>query len=76
MMIKPSGAETRIILENKFNTIAADVLAPCVGRTSEAMVLHMQHTSPCLPRWRISITNAISAQMNDSNTNAFLYFIK
>ena len=41
LFINPSGAKTGIIHENLVNTIAADALAPCVARSSAAMLLIM-----------------------------------
>ena len=35
----PSGAEVAIYQDNVVNTIAADALAPCMARSSAAMVL-------------------------------------
>ena len=41
--VNPSGAETRIFLKNKINTMAADALAMQVARASAAMVLTMSY---------------------------------
>ena len=41
-LINPYGTDTEILCVNLVNTMAADVLAPCVTRPSEAMVLTMQ----------------------------------
>ena len=38
----PSCAENWILQENNINTLAADTLAPCVTRSSAAMVLSIQ----------------------------------
>ena len=42
-MLYPSGAETGIFRYNKVDDVAADTLAPCVARSSAAMMLIMQH---------------------------------
>ena len=39
--INLSGAEDRIFQQNQFDTMAADVLAPCITKTSVAMVFYM-----------------------------------
>ena len=37
--VNPSGAETEVYWGNLFNTMAVDALAPCVARSSTAMIL-------------------------------------
>ena len=39
----PFDAAARIVQQNKVNIMAAEALAPCVARTSAAMVLNMQN---------------------------------
>ena len=38
-LLNPLGAEAGICQENQGNTMVADALAPCVARSSAAMVL-------------------------------------
>ena len=47
-LIDPSGAETRIFQENYDITMAADALAPCVARTSAAMLLTIWYKQVCV----------------------------
>ena len=42
LSFNPSGVGTRIFKENWVNTMAADALAPCIARSSAAMVLTLQ----------------------------------
>ena len=41
--VNSSGAETRILHENEVNTLAADALAPCVARSSAAMLFNVHN---------------------------------
>ena len=42
LVTSPSVAETRIFSANLVNTMTADALAPCIARTSTAMILILQ----------------------------------
>ena len=42
-IFNPRGAGLEIFMENYVNTMTADPLAPCVARTSTAMVLIMYY---------------------------------
>ena len=71
-----TAAETRIFQVNEVSTIAVDALAPCVARTSAAMVLIIQD------KWilifhgeSISTTCTISVLRNDGNCNYVFIFL-
>ena len=50
--VNPSGAEAGIFRKIYVNTMAADVLAPGVARSSTAMVLTMQDKQSVSSLWK------------------------
>ena len=66
--INPSGDGDEIFRDNQVNTMVADVLAPCVARSSAAMVLTVIYTGPCLHDLR-----HLKVKRLQTNANTFLF---
>ena len=68
----PSGAKGGIYLENEVNTMAIDILDPCVPNTPKLMALSMQD------KQGIEFHDEgfqLSCQSRSNNTNANIFYI-